>query len=74
MLGRKRLVRLHLGDGPSLEGVLVGRPWRRGGYYTLVSVKQWLDETESLSLEGAAFIGRERVLFVQILHGCEGKP
>lgn len=65
MIGRKRLVRLHLLDnGPSYEGVLIGR---RGGHYRLANARIFEAEGRSYALDGEQWIPRERVLYVQVL-------
>lgn len=65
LMGRKRLVRLHLAESrQSFEGVLVGVDAR---HYRLANVKQIEDAGRTLEPEGEAWVPRERVLYVQVL-------
>ncbi len=65
MFRRKRLVRLHqLGDSPSYEGILVGRP---NGFYRLVNGNLVEAPGRSTSLEGETWVPRERVVLMQVL-------
>lgn len=60
---RKRLVRVHQADGPTLEGILLARR----PDYRLAAAKLIVEEDQTESLDGEAEIPRERVLFVQLL-------
>ena len=61
----KRLVRLHIvGDGPSVEGILLGRS---SGHYILLSPKLLETPDRSHLLDGHIAVPVERVLFVQVL-------
>ena len=63
VLKRKRLVRIHQQDGPTLEGILLARR----PDYRIAAPKMLEAEDVTQSLEGEAEIPRERVLFVQLL-------
>ena len=60
---RKRLVRVHQADGPTLEGILL----QRRPDYRLAAPKMLETEDQTHSLDGEVEIPRERVLFVQLL-------
>lgn len=60
---RKRLVRIHQADGPTLEGILI----QRRPDYRLAAAKLIVEEDQTQPLDGDAEIPRERVLFVQLL-------
>lgn len=66
---RRRQVRLHqLDPGPSIEGLLVGKPWRSAGHYVLrrPGLLQAADSTLELSA-AEAWVPREKVVFVEVL-------
>lgn len=66
---RRRRVRLHQNDpGPSIEGLLIGKPWRNAGHY-VVKQPAILESTERThQLEAReAWVPRERVLFVEVI-------
>lgn len=66
---RRRQVRLHRFDAdPSLEGVLVRRPWRRSGFFVLrqAAVVEASDRTVSSS-GPEAWVPREKVDWVEVL-------
>jgi hypothetical protein len=58
----KRAARLHLQDGPSVEGILAGR-W--GGHYIMLTPS--VVEEESVEATGHFEVPAERVVFVQVL-------
>ena len=60
---RKRLVRVHQTDGPTLEGILL----QRRPDYRLAAPKLIEAEDVTLPLDGEVEIPRERVVFVQLL-------
>ena len=61
----KRRVRLHLvDDGPTLDGVLVGR-W--SGHYVLLLPRLVKGPEESVELDGLVEVPAERVVFVQVV-------
>jgi len=61
----KRRARLHLiDDGPTLEGILVGR-W--AGHYVLLVPRLMSEPGEAITLEGLAEVPAEKVLFVQVI-------
>lgn len=63
MLGkRKRTVRVHIEDGPTIEGVLAARTRTA---YVLWAAKL-LGETRPIELSGHVEIPRERVLYYQV--------
>ncbi len=63
---QKRHVRVHLQDGPTIEGVMEGRTRHT---YVLWAPKVLTGETEhpQADLSGIVEIPRERVLFFQIV-------
>ena len=63
MVGRKKLVRVHLKDGPSLEGLLTRLP----GRYVLKLPKMLESEDATVSLEGDVEIPSRNVRFWQVL-------
>jgi hypothetical protein len=63
-LRRRKLVRIHLEKGPSLEGILVGR---RGGHYLLERAKLLEQAAATVALEGWVEVPERNVVFVQIL-------
>lgn len=69
IFGRRRNVRVHqVDDGPSTEGVLVGKPWRNGGHYVVRKPSILVAEESSLPLAASeVWIPRERVIFLEIL-------
>jgi hypothetical protein len=60
---RKRLVRVHQADGPTIEGILL----QRRPDYRLAAPKLLEEEDRTVPMDGEAEIPRERVLFVQLL-------
>lgn len=66
---RRRKVRLHqLDPAPSLEGVLVGKPWRNGGHYVVRKPEVLSDTERTVTLAGPeAWVPRERVVLVEVL-------
>lgn len=70
MRARRRLVRIHQGDGtPSLEGVLVEKPWRRGGFFCVRQPAAVVgpDETVEFQAGTEVWVPRERVVWVEVL-------
>lgn len=69
ILFRRRNVRLHqLDPAPSVEGVLVGKPWRNGGHYVLRKPEVLAEADRSVVLAGPeAWVPRERVVLVEVL-------
>ena len=63
---RKRRVRLHLADGPPVEGVMVARPRSRSGYFAL-SDSAVVTSPGETTATGHVEVPRERVLFYQEL-------
>jgi hypothetical protein len=61
---RRPLVRVHPRNGPSLEGVLVGR---RGDHYVLELPKLLEAEDRTITLEGWVEIPAANVAFLQVL-------
>lgn len=63
MLGkRRRQVRVHVQDGPTIEGVLADRT--RHAY--VIWAPKLLSGTQSTELSGHVEVPRERVLFFQV--------
>jgi hypothetical protein len=58
----KRAARLHLTDGPSVEGILAGR-W--AGHYIMLTPS--IVEEDSVEATGHFEVPAERVIFVQVL-------
>lgn len=61
---RKRNVLMHHIEGPTIEGILMGRSH---GHYILRVAKLKQDEDSTYSLEGEVRIPAERVAFFQVL-------
>lgn len=62
---RKRRVRLHLKDeNRSLEGIWIGMS---AGHYRLAAPEQLEAADRTFSLEGEAWVPRERVLYLQVI-------
>jgi hypothetical protein len=61
---RRRNVLIHHIEGPSIEGILMGRSH---GHYILRVAKLKQDEDSSFTLDGEVRIPRERVAFYQVL-------
>lgn len=69
---KPRRVRVHtLENGPSVEGVLVGR---HAGHYVLANARLYENEERSHVLDGVTWVPRERVLLVQELASNGGPP
>lgn len=67
MVFRRRNVRLHqLDPAPSVEGVLVGKPWRNGGHYVVKKAEVLTDPDRSVKIV-EAWVPRERVILVEVL-------
>lgn len=66
---RRRLVRVHQIDpGPSLEGVLTGKPWRQAGNYVLKNPHVVPAPEQTIALDSKeVWIPREKVVFVELL-------
>ena len=66
---RRRNVRIHQSDpGPSVEGVLVGKPWRNAGHYVVRKPGILLaPEVTAESDAEEVWVPRERVLFLEVL-------
>jgi hypothetical protein len=66
---RGRKVRLHqLDPGPSIEGVLVGKPWRNAGHYVLRQPGMLESANRTVMFDGPeAWVPREKVLFIEVL-------
>ena len=66
---RYRTVRVHQNDdAPSVEGVLVGKPWRHSGHYVvrkagIITAPGQTVPSESLEI----WIPREKVLFLEVI-------
>jgi hypothetical protein len=65
MKRKKRKVRMHLQEGPTIEGILVGRT-RREYVLWAPTMIQSTDPVE-LPVSGHVEVPRERVLFYQVL-------
>jgi hypothetical protein len=63
-LRRRKLVRVHVLHGPSLEGVLVGR---RAGHYLLVEPRLLESSGTTVALEGSVEVPAATVVFLQVL-------
>jgi len=61
----KRKVRMHLQDGPSIEGALAART--RHGYLLWAPKLVTDDEQPAVEVEGHVEIPRERVLWWQVI-------
>ena len=65
LLFRKRLVRLHfVDDSPSIDGVYVGTS---AGHYVIAKAGLVREEDDPVTLDGEAWVPKERVLFMQVL-------
>lgn len=69
MVSRRKHVRVHQDDdGPTIEGVLVGKPWRHAGHYVVRKAGVLVAEGVTVAPDGPeVWIPRERVLFVEVL-------
>lgn len=61
---RKRKVRMHISEGPSIEGILM---LRSRAHYVLRAATVLRDEHQSFTTEGEIRIPAARVLFFQVL-------
>jgi hypothetical protein len=61
---RRRLVRVHVSNGPSFEGVYMSR---RGGHYVLQLAKLLEAQGTTVALEGWVEVPEKSVVFVQHL-------
>jgi hypothetical protein len=68
-LRRRKLVRLHVTNGPSLEGLLAGR---RGGHYVLLLPKLLEAEGNTVALDGWVEVPAATVVFIQVLADGSG--
>jgi hypothetical protein len=66
---RRRLVRIHqLDPGPTIEGLLVGSPWRQTGLFKVQMAKILAGPDQSVVLDSKEeWIPREKVVWVEIL-------
>lgn len=66
---RRRHVRIHQADpAPSVEGILVGKPWRNAGHY--VVRRPGIIAAPEVTVESDArevWVPREKVLFLEVL-------
>ncbi len=61
---RRQLVRVHVKQGPSLEGLYIGR---RGGHYVLELAKLLESPGATVPLDGWVEIPEQNVVFLQLL-------
>ena len=65
---RRRHVRIHQADpAPSIDGILVGKPWRNAGHYVvrrpgIIAALEVTVESEGVEV----WVPRERVLFLEV--------
>jgi hypothetical protein len=64
VLRRRKLVRLHVTNGPSLEGIYVGR---RGDHYVLERPKLLELPAATVALEGSVEVPACNLVFMQVL-------
>ena len=66
---RRRHVRVHQSDpAPSIEGVLVGKPWRNAGHYVIRKAGLVLAPGQTVDSDSKEiWVPRERVLFVEVI-------
>lgn len=63
---RRRRVRIHqVGDLPTIEGILIGS---LDNHYRLLKPVLWESASRSHELNGEAWVPRERVVFVEVVH------
>ena len=69
MMLRYREVRVHQNDdAPSIEGVLVGKPWRNSGHYVVRKSAIITAPGQSIPSESKEiWIPREKVLFLEVI-------
>jgi hypothetical protein len=63
-VGRRKLVRVHVVNGPSLEGIYDGH---RAGHYVLLQPKLLDAQGATVALDGSVEVPEQNVLFVQVL-------
>jgi hypothetical protein len=61
---RRKRVRVHQKEGPTIEGVLVGS---LDAHYRLLKPVLWENASVSHDLQGEAWVPRERVVFVEVI-------
>lgn len=61
---RRKKVRIHQTDGPTIEGILVGT---LDSHYRLVKPKVIASANDSYDLTGDAYVPRERVVFLEVV-------
>lgn len=61
---RRKKVRIHQSDGPTIEGILVGS---LDSHYRLLKPKVIASVSESYDLTGEALVPREKVIFVEVV-------
>lgn len=72
MLFRRKMVRVHQVERqnerppPTVDGVLVGKPWRCGGHYVVRKAELVESENSNIPL-GEVWIPRERVIMLEVL-------
>ena len=66
---RRKSVRVHqAGDVPTVEGILVGKPWRNSGHYVVRKAGLIASPGQTIPVEGKEmWVPREKVVFVEVL-------
>lgn len=69
MMFRRRVVRVHQNDpAPTVEGILVGKPWDHAGHYVVRKPSVLTAPEHSVPLDAnEVWIPREKVVFLEVM-------